>query len=416
VYRRGNRAPKAVLTASVTAGRHPLKVALDAGGSSDPDGDALKFTWGNGRSGVKLQMTFGKPGTYKVALTATDPSGAESTATQTIQVGNARPVVRFTSPAHGSFFDWKEKIDYKIEVRDAETAKVDPNLVSLQGEFRNRRFLTDVDGGISNPGLALMRKSTCFACHISDAPSAGPSYEMVAKKYAGDVGVREQLAQKVLTGGTGVWGQVPMLPHPQHTIEQTRLMVDWVLSLAKNTASTPRRGTGGVYTAPAQPDGRVKEGVLLLTAGYTDAGAEGALPLRGESTIVLHSRRKKAALYDVNHGMQYIEEVEGENGLVGLFENGDYIIFRDLNLSGIKKILVRAGNLTKGAARFELRQGSPTGWLLASVNVKPTGAGEFVEIPVQLKNAKSLTDVCVVAKTKGVIGLNWIEFGKSHEK
>jgi hypothetical protein len=188
------------------------------------------------------------------------------------------------------------------------------------------------------------------------------------------------------------------------------------LSLAKNTASTPRRGTGGVYTAPAQPDGRVKEGVLLLTAGYTDAGAEGALPLRGESTIVLHSRRKKAALYDVNHGMQYIEEVEGENGLVGLFENGDYIIFRDLNLSGIKKILVRAGNLTKGAARFELRQGSPTGWLLASVNVKPTGAGEFVEIPVQLKNAKSLTDVCVVAKTKGVIGLNWIEFGKSHEK
>ena len=410
VYRRGNRAPKAVLTASVTAGRHPLKVALDAGNSSDPDGDALKYTWSNGQAGAKTVMTFDKPGTYVLALGVTDPSGAQSTATQTIHVGNARPVVRFTSPANGSFFDWKEKIDYQIEVQDAESGKVDPNLVSLQGEFRNRRFLTDVDAEISNPGLALMRKSTCFACHISDAPSAGPSYELVAKKYAGDAGARERLAQKVLSGGTGVWGQVAMLPHPQHTIEQTRLMVDWVLSLAKNTASTPRRGMSGFYTAPVQPKGRVKEGVLLLTAGYTDAGAEGALPLRGESTIVLHSRRKLAALYDVNHGMQYVEGAAAENGLVGLFENDDFIIIRDLNLGGINKILVRAGNLTKAAARFELRQGSPRGRLLASVNVKPTGEGEFAEFPAQLQTAKGLTDVCVVAKTKGVLGMNWIEF------
>ena len=128
----------------------------------------------------------------------------------------------------------------------------------------------------------------------------------------------------------------------------------------------------------------------MLTAGYTDAGAEGALPLRGEASIVLHSRRKKAALYDVNHGMQYVEGVAAENGLLGLFEHGDYIIFRDLNLDGIKSILVHAGNLTKDAARFELRQSSPKGKLLAVVNVKPTGEGKFVEIPAQLKNANGL--------------------------
>ena len=117
-----------------------------------------------------------------------------------------------------------------------------------------------------------------------------------------------------------------------------------------------------------------------------------------------------AALYDVNHGMQYVESVAAENGLVGLFENGDFIIIRDLNLGGINKILVRAGNLTKAAARFELRQGSPRGRLLASVNVKPTGEGEFAEFPAQLQTAKGLTDVCVVAKTKGLLGMNWIEF------
>ena len=67
------------------------------------------------------------------------------------------------------------------------------------------------------------------------------------------------------------------------------------------------------------------------------------------------------------------------------------------------------GGIDKGG-RFELRQGSPKGKLLASVKVKPTGEGEFLELPTKLKNAKSLTDVCVVAKTKGVLGLNWIEF------
>jgi cytochrome c len=410
VYRRGNRAPKAVLTASVTAGRHPLKVALDAGGSSDPDGDALRFTWSNGQAGAKTVMTFDKPGTYEVALRVIDPGGAQSTAKQTIHVGNARPVVRFTSPANGSFFDWKEKIDYQIEVRDAESGKVDPNLVSLQGEFRNRRFLTDVDAEISNPGLALMRKSTCFACHISDAPSAGPSYELVAKKYAGEASARELLAQKVLNGGTGIWGQLPMLPHPQHTIEQARAMIDWILSLNENTASTPRRGTKGVYNAPEKPTIRaVTEGVLLLTAGYTDAGAEDAKPLRGEATIVLHSRRKKAALYDVNRGMQYVEQVEGEMGIIGHFENGDAIIFRELNLTGVMSVTVRAGGLNK-RGRFELRENSPKGKLLASVEVKSTGDGEFLELPTKLKNTKGLTDVCVVAKTKGVLGLNWIEF------
>jgi cytochrome c len=257
-----------------------------------------------------------------------------------------------------------------------------------------------------------MRRSTCFACHISDAPSAGPSYELVAKKYATDAGARELLAQKVLQGGTGVWGQVPMLPHPQHTIEEARQMVDWVLSLNKNTASTPRRGTEGIYKAPAKPTIRaVTEGVLLLTAGYTDEGAEGAQPLRGEATIVLHSRRKKAALYDVNHGMQYVEQVEGEVAIVGHFENGDAIIFRDLNLTGIKSILVRAGGLDK-AGQFELREGSAKGKLLASVKMKATGGGEFLELPAKLRNAGGLTDVCVVAKTKGVLGLNWIEFQK----
>ena len=410
VYRRGNRTPKAVLAADVSAGKAPLKVAISAAQSNDPDGDALKYIWSDGSTGPVWKQQIKKAGVHQVSVTVTDPNGAKSSATQTIHVGNARPVVTFQSPAHGSFFDWEDKLDYALKVSDAETGKIDANLVSLQGEFRNRRYLTDTDAELSTPGLALMRKSTCFACHISDAPSAGPSYELVAKKYADDSDAAARLAEKVLKGGVGAWGQQPMPPHPQHTLEQTRLMVDWILSLKDNTASTPRRGLSGAYVAPAQPKIRVNEGVLVLTAGYTDAGAKGMPPLRGESTIVLHSRRKKAALYDANHGMQYVEQVEGEVGIIGHFQNGDHIIFRELNLDDVSKVLLRAGSIERGG-RLELRVGSPQGKLLAAVKVKAAGNAAFAELPAPLK-AKGLTDICVVAKTKGVLGLNWIEFQK----
>lgn len=411
VYRRGNRPPAAAVVASTTAGRQPLTVELDARASSDPDGDELQFAWSDGKTGAKTAITFDKPGTYEVTLTATDPAGAKSVATRTIHVGNARPEVRFESPAQGSFFDWGDEISYKIAVSDAD-GEVALGLVAVNGEFRNRRFLTDADAEISDPGLALMRGSTCFACHLSDAPSAGPPYEAVAEKYKADPAARNLLAGKIVSGGAGVWGELPMPPHPQHSVEEARRMVDWVLSLSQNAASAPRPGAEGSYAAPKEPTARIEEGVLILTAGYTDFGAEGAPPLRGEARVVIHSRRKKAALYDENHGMQYVEQVEAEVGVIGHFEDGDFIVFRDLNLDGIKRVIVRAGGLSEQTGKLELRQDSPDGKLLAAVKVKPTGDAEFPEIPVELSAAAGLIDLCVVARlAEGqVLGLNWIEF------
>jgi hypothetical protein len=207
-----------------------------------------------------------------------------------------------------------------------------------------------------------------------------------------------------------------MPPHPQHTLAQTRQMVEWVLSLKDDPGGLPKSGATGTYPAPKKPGGgtRTNEGVLILTASYTDDGKAGAFPrLRGEGSAVLHSRRKKAALFDINRGMSYVEQIEGERGIVGHFKDGAYIVFRELNLDGIHRVAVRAGCFDPRGGKFELRRNSPTGALLAAVDVQFTGEGEFIEIPAELLTSGGLTDICVLAvcsDRKTLLGLNWIEF------
>ncbi|MEI9946523.1 MAG: hypothetical protein WDN26_20160 [Chitinophagaceae bacterium] len=55
----------------------------------------------------------------------------------------------------------------------------------------------------------------CFTCHSVTDKIIGPSYKDVADKYAGmpDT-IISHLANKIIAGGTGVWGEVPMVPHP----------------------------------------------------------------------------------------------------------------------------------------------------------------------------------------------------------
>jgi cytochrome c len=422
VYRRGNRPPVARLAANETAGKQPLALQFDASASSDPDGDKLTYVWSvagkeqSGKAGPKFAHTFEQPGSYEVTLTALDPSGAKSETRETVHVGNGRPLVRFETPAHGTFFDWGAPVPYHISVTETDGDKVDSKLATLQGVFRGRRFSSDGEPEFLDPGLVLMRASTCFACHMADTPSAGPAYKTVALKYKDDPTAPERLSQKVLGGGAGIWGPNPMPPHPQHSIEQIRRMVDWVLSLKDDPANLPQSGNSGTFTAPKPPDkgSLLDGGVLVLTAAYTDDGKQATMPrLRGEGTVVLHSRRKKAALYDAHNGVACVEHVYGEKGMVAHLKNGSHLIWRDINLAGVRSIKLRAGCFDAKGGAIEMRSGSPTGPLLASVSVAPTGDDAFVELPASLSDATGLTDLYVLARCADnttVLGVNWIEF------
>jgi len=80
-------------------------------------------------------------------------------------------------------------------------------------------------------GLELVGKSDCFQCHKVVDAAIGPSYEAVAARYPDNDAVVDSLAGKIITGGAGNWGTVPMTPHPDLSREDARTMVKYVLSL-----------------------------------------------------------------------------------------------------------------------------------------------------------------------------------------
>jgi cytochrome c len=81
----------------------------------------------------------------------------------------------------------------------------------------------------ANPDLA--QKKNCLACHAVAQKVIGPSYKDVAAKYAGQPDAVAKLVPKVMKGGSGVWGAVPMPANPQVNEAEAKQLVQWILTL-----------------------------------------------------------------------------------------------------------------------------------------------------------------------------------------
>ncbi len=77
----------------------------------------------------------------------------------------------------------------------------------------------------------LAQKKNCMACHAVDKKVLGPSYKDVAAKYAGQKDAADKLAAKVMKGGTGVWGNIPMPANPQVSEAEAKQLVAWIMTL-----------------------------------------------------------------------------------------------------------------------------------------------------------------------------------------
>lgn len=78
----------------------------------------------------------------------------------------------------------------------------------------------------------ILNKSGCAACHQVDKKLVGPAYKEISKKHKGQKNAVEALVKKVRSGGTGVYGQIPMPPNSKSQISDGDLksVVEWILS------------------------------------------------------------------------------------------------------------------------------------------------------------------------------------------
>ena len=77
---------------------------------------------------------------------------------------------------------------------------------------------------------ALATSKNCMACHAVDKKLVGPAFKEIAAKYKSDKTALDKLALKVMKGGSGVWGAVPMPANPQVNDAEAKKLVTWILS------------------------------------------------------------------------------------------------------------------------------------------------------------------------------------------
>jgi cytochrome c len=412
-YVRGNLPPIAKASLSVASGKAPLAVKLSAAGSSDPEGKALTYTWKlqpGGRvlgEGAETSVTLTQAGNFSVELTAKDADGGEATTSLPIVIGNTAPQVRFETPQNGDFFTPGKKVPFKVAVQDDE----DGSSADKALEFGLRAFVSsgfvagDGKAEATDPGLTLLRQSDCLNCHATEAPLVGPSFLAIADKYRGVKDAPEALNKKVRLGGSGVWGQVPMLAHPQHTVDEVAFMLRWILALEKGKGGPAiTRGLVGEVTAPKAD----KPGQFVLEATYTDAGAGPAGPLAGKATVALRTRRIEAETAELNGA-------KNTGKVVGSTNHGHTLKFTNLNLTDSKSvtILASAGSSAKGS-KVEVRLDAPNGPLLGTVDITHTGDwGKYAENTAPLAASTGRHDVYLVLVNPGKGGLmniDWVQF------
>lgn len=125
---RANHSPVPVLNSDVTTGDSPLTVQFDGSGSSDPEGDRLRYEWDFDSDGtvdsteVSPTFTYASDGRYRATLKVTDVGGRDrgrmASAYVDIAVGGQAPVVEFVTPTEGDTFSFGDTITYEVTVDD----------------------------------------------------------------------------------------------------------------------------------------------------------------------------------------------------------------------------------------------------------------------------------------------------------
>ncbi|MEM8488626.1 MAG: ThuA domain-containing protein [Bacteroidota bacterium] len=406
-YIQGNRPPLAAIEADQSVGAVPLDVQFTSA-SIDYDNDELAYSWdfGDGTTSTEANPahTYNTAGEYAVSLTVSDPEGERASTSFKVLAGNGLPALSFDIVGGSSTFYWDDSvIEYAIALTDEEDGSlvdggINPGDVTLTMDYLERG--TDLalpvlgheammDATRSLVGKQLVEASDCAGCHFVDQASVGPTYKDIAIRYQGDAKAPAMLAEKIVNGGGGNWGEVVMAAHPQVSVAEARKMAEYILSIDGNAASAPGLPLNGSYTF-TDHKGQEEAGTYTFIATYTDRGGEGVGPLTVRDVVTLRSPRIAAVDYDEAKDAQSVTAPEDAPGGLGgrqllLGAHGAEVIYKNIDLrgiGGIKGTFVVAPTFTTGG-HVDIYLGSPDGQLLGTMDVAQ-GLTDFGEKDVSI--------------------------------
>jgi cytochrome c551/c552 len=265
-------------------------------------------------------------------------------------------------------------VGYTVDIKDNDTAKVDPanlyvSVDYVQGYDKSAVPMGHQQGSASVSGKQLTQTLDCKSCHKEADKSIGPAFLLVAQKYQKDPKAAAYLANKIVKGGAGVWGEQAMSAHPALSESDVNAMVTWILSLANKEGvkkSLPQ--TGSIV-----PPRDTKPGsAMVITASYTDKGGNNIKALTGKTTISLRSNTLLFSRHEKTKGFTSFR-YNGQN--IMIFPAGEGWFASDsVDLSGVGSVSLACGWQAppKNPLQFEARLDAPDGKTIGKASITPS--------------------------------------------
>ena len=429
----GNRAPAiARITTDKTSGALPFNVTATVE-ARDPEKDKMTYTWDLGNGEKKetteptLQYTYTKAGDYSISVEINDNKKAMAKSkTVSVYAGNETPIVNILVDGNKTFYFPGKQVKYSVSIEDKDdTTKIkDLNNLVVSADYQEGSDKAASPQGHQVLSAAVMGKNLmlsldCKNCHQVDNKSIGPAYVDVSKKYQKDPNAIGYLSDKIIKGGSGVWGQVAMAAHPNLKPEDARQIVTWIQTLSGNENKKSLPASGSLSPTLNKP---VKDkGLLYVSATYTDKGGSNIKPMTGSSTIAL--RNSKLLFFGANNLKGYTAvDFSGMHFMVVPSANG-WFSLDNLDLSGISGAVLAAGwqKAPEFGYTFELRLDGPEGKKIGEGKVtggmvtKGPMGGTSVQIKTDPVTDGKLHSLYIVSKPikekeTAQMGLQFIQF------
>jgi cytochrome c551/c552 len=435
----GNRAPIVhSISADRTSGLLPFEVTFTAE-AEDLENDELTFRWELSSGEVietsepRLEHTFDAIGDYRISVEAEDDEGLSSRAEPiSVYAGNSAPVVNIEFEGNRSFYFPGRQVQYSVRIvdigPDGETAEINAENLFVSADYievsedveetegpEGHLIVTDVLSGKN-----LVTSLGCRACHNQVESSVGPSYQAISDRYKEGDDSASYLANSIISGSSGVWGDAAMPAHSDLPEADAYKIVAWIESLTADEEMKESLPMEGALESTLGEES-AENGLLIVSATYSDEGTEQVKPLSGNATETLRNSRMGVS---TARNLQNYNAMEfGGNSMLRTQNEPGSFSLNGIHLGDVSSIELTVGaqQATEYGYNYEVRLGSPEGAVIGEGLAKPDTRspqgffGDVVHISIEPVTDNNVHDLYFVStpsddREEGSIIITGVEF------